>query len=165
MKRFIAVALACGLLGACHVRTRDPGEDRAEIHALLVDYGHTLDSRDFDGFAKLFAKDGVYVTGAGKGVSGKDAGEAMRKAFAENALGFRSPNFHMFFNEVITLDSPDHAHASSMSFYVVPDDHNRPTPALMAHYDDELVREDGHWKFEKRVVQSLIPAPQKVQSR
>jgi uncharacterized protein (TIGR02246 family) len=159
--RLVLPVLAALLLGACHLRTHDQSEDRAEIHALLVDYGRTLDARDFDGFAKLFAKNGVYVAGSGKGVSGKDAGEMMRKTFAENALGFRSPNYHVFFNEVITFDDPNHAHATSMSFYVVPDEKGRPTPALMAGYDDKLVREDGHWKFARRVVHSLIPPPAK----
>lgn len=137
----------------------DEASDRAAIHALLVDYGRTLDDRDFTGFSTLFAKSGVYVAGGGQQVGGKDAGEMMRKTFAENALGFRSPNFHLFFNEVVVLDGPERAHASSMSLYMVPDEHNRPTPALMARYEDELVRENGQWKFARRTVRSLIPAP------
>ena len=40
---------------------RNETADRAAIHALLVAYGATLDARDFDGFAKLFGSDGVYV--------------------------------------------------------------------------------------------------------
>ena len=166
MRRLIAPLVLFGALvpalllaAGCSLRNRDEGEDRAEIHALLVEYGRTLDARDFDGFAALFAKDGVYVAGTGKGVSGKDAGETMRQIFAENALGFREPNFHIFFNEVVVLDDIDHAHATSMSLYMVPGEGNRPTPALMARYDDKLVREDGEWKFASRKVQSLIPAP------
>jgi len=162
MKRFLAfVVLPALFLGACQLRKDDEGKDRAEIHALLVSYGSTLDARDFDGFAKLFARNGVYVTGSGKGVSGKEAGETMRQVFAENALGFREPNFHVFLNEVVALDDIDHAHASSMSLYMVPGADNRPTPALMARYEDKLVREDGAWKFASRKVISLIPAPPK----
>ena len=151
--------LATALLAACQPAAPDRSEDRAAIHRLLVDYGRTLDARDFDGFARLFAKDGVYVAGTGKGVSGKDAGETMRQVFAENALGFKEPNFHVFLNEVVTFDDIDHAHATSMSLYMVPGDGNRPTPALMARYEDKLVREGGEWKFASRKVQSLIPAP------
>lgn len=147
------------LLGACELRTRDEAEDRAEIHALLTDYGRTLDARDFDGFAALFAKDGRYVAGSGEGVSGAQAGALMRQVFAENALGFREPNFHLFFNEVIAFDGIDRATATSMSLYMVPGEDNRPTPAMMARYEDELVREDGKWKFASRKVVSLIPAP------
>ena len=162
MKRLLALTvLPALLLGACQLRKADEGEDRAQIHALLVSYGSTLDARDFDGFARLFAKDGVYVAGTGKGVSGKDAGETMRQVFAENALGFKEPNFHVFLNEVVTLDDIDHAHATSMSFYMVSGADNRPTPALMARYEDKLVREDGAWKFASRKIISLIPAPPK----
>ena len=158
--RRAALLAALALLAACKVvAPHDEARDRAEIHALLVDYGRTLDDRDFDGFSKLFAKDGVYVAGTGNPVSGKQAGEEMRKVFAANALGFRSPNYHVFLNEVITLDGPDAAHATSMSLYMVPGDKGRPTPALMARYKDDLVREDGKWKFERRTVEGLMPAP------
>jgi len=154
-------ALAGLLLCAAPALAQDEAADRAAIHELLVDYGSTLDARDFDGFAALFAKDGVYVAGSGAGASGKDAGEMMRKVFAGNAMGFKEPNFHVFFNEVVTLDGPDRAHATSMSFYVVPNEQNRPEPVLMARYHDDLVREDGKWKFARREVESLIPAPPK----
>jgi uncharacterized protein (TIGR02246 family) len=141
-----------------------PGEsgDRAEIHKLLMDYGATLDRRDFDGFGRLFAKEGTYGPGgSGDANGGLAIAERMRKVFAANAMGFRAPNFHVFFNEVVTLDDANHAHATSMSLYMVPDSENRPSPALMAAYDDSLVREDGTWKFARRAVKSLIPAPPK----
>lgn len=138
---------------------RDETADRAGIHALLVAYGTTLDTRDFKGFAQLFAREGVYVAGTGSESKGPEAAEAMRRIFAENALGFREPNFHIFFNEVVTFDGPDRAHATSMSLYMVPDARNAPSPAMMARYHDVLVREDGAWKFARRTVESLIPAP------
>lgn len=147
------------LAGCQQSAASNEAADRAEIHALLTDYGATLDARDFDGFAELFARDGVYVAGTGDGVSGPEAGVLMKRVFAENALGFREPNYHVFFNQVVTLDGPDRAHASSMSLYMVPDDRGAPTAALMARYKDDLVREDGAWKFARREVQSLMPAP------
>jgi len=156
IKRMLGLVLLPILLGACQLRTQDESKDRAEIHALLTAYGSTIDARDFDGFARLFAKDGVYVTGD-KAAGGKQAGENMRQVFAKNANGFREPNFHMFFNEVITLDDIDHAHATSMSFWVVPGADDRPTPAMAARYEDKLVREDGVWKFASRKIVGLKP--------
>lgn len=147
------------LLMACQqAEPRNEAADRAEIHELLVAYGRTLDARDFEGFSALFASDGVYLAGTGEGVGGKEAGELMRRIFEENALGFRQPNFHVFLNEVVTLDGPDSAHASSMSLYMVPDDKGRPEAAMMARYEDTLVREDGRWKFASRKVEGLMPA-------
>ena len=153
--------LACALLAACQPAAPDRSEDRAAIHHLLVDYGRTLDARDFDGFAKLFARDGVYVAG-GSGaqpLSGAQAGEAMRRTFAENALGFAEPNYHLFFNETVDFTGPDSASAGSQSLYMVPGEGGAPRAALMAQYDDRLVREGGRWKFARRAVRGLLPAP------
>ena len=33
----------------------------------------------------------------------------------------------------------------------------KPVPQLAGHYDDEFIREDGHWKFLRRVAQGDIP--------
>ena len=39
-------------------------EDKDAIHAVMMNYGRTLDARDFAGFAELFARDAEYVAGA-----------------------------------------------------------------------------------------------------
>jgi len=150
---------AAALLAACQPAAPDRSEDRAAIHQVLVDYGRTLDARDFDGFAALFARDGVYVAGGGRSVSGAQAGVAMRRTFAENALGFAEPNYHLFFNETVAFTGPDSARAGSQSLYMVPGEDGAPRAAMMARYDDELVREDGRWKFARRVVHGQMPAP------
>ena len=159
--RHAGFLLAAGLLTACQPAPPDRSEDRAAIHRLLVDYGRTLDARDFDGFAALFAREGVYVAGGrdGQPLSGAEAGEAMRRTSAENALGFAEPNYHVFFNETVHFTGPDSASATSQSLYLVPDDAGAPRAAMMAQYDDELVREGGRWKFARRVVRGLMPAP------
>jgi hypothetical protein len=162
MQRLLAFAccLAFALIPAMPAAAqRNETADRAAIHALLVAYGSTLDARDFDGFGRLFGKDGVYAAGGGTEAKGAAAGEMMRNIFTANALGFREPNFHLFFNEVVTFNGPNRARATSMSLYMVPDETNRPMAALMARYEDELVRTDGRWVFARRAVKSLIPAP------
>jgi hypothetical protein len=162
LRAIALLTLALALAAPAGAAMRSESGDRAEIHKLLVDYGATLDRRDFDGFGRLFARDGTYGPGgAGDAKGGPVIAERMRKVFASNALGFRAPNFHIFFNEVVILDDTSHAHATSMSLYMVPDADNRPSPALMAAYDDRLVREDGAWKFASRAVKSLMPAPPK----
>lgn len=156
----LALLAACATLPA--QAQRNEAADRAAIHALLTAYGSTLDAGDFEGFGKLFGKSGVYVTG-GREAKGPDAAANMRRVFAANPMGLPDPKFHIFFNEVVTFDGPDTAQATSMSFYVAPDANNRPAPVLMARYEDQLVREDGHWVFARRVVRSLIPAPRPAQ--
>ena len=168
-----ALLLAASALSACAstvgtgpaatansgVRTSDRSEDRAAIHALLMAYGETLDARDFYGFARLFARDGTYGGGAGgKGQRAAEAAETLRRIFAENPSGAGEPNFHLFFNEVVRFTGPDSAAATSKSLWMVPGDNGAPAPALMAEYDDIIVREDGEWKFARRQVRGLLPA-------
>jgi uncharacterized protein (TIGR02246 family) len=138
----------------------DRGEDRAAIHALLVAYGETIDARDFDGFAALFAEGGTYAGGAGgAGVPGAEAAEALERTFEENALGLGEPNYHLFFNEVVRFTGPDSATVTSKSLFMAPGEGGRPEAAMMAAYADELVREGGTWKFARRQVTGLMPAP------
>lgn len=154
-KALWTAALAALLLAGCATVPRhNEVADRAAIHALLTAYGSTLDARDFDGFAALFARGGTY-----NGAAFPGAAENMRQIFAENRLGFKEPNYHVFFNEVVTFEDADHAQATSMSFYVVPGENGAPAPAMMARYRDALVREDGRWKFASREIESLLPAP------
>jgi uncharacterized protein (TIGR02246 family) len=157
--RLAAIALL--VAGALPAQAqRNEAADRAAIHALLMAYGSTLDNRDFEGFGKLFGTDGVYVGGGATGeAKGPAAGEMMRKVFAANAFGVREPNFHLFYNEVVTFDGPDRARATSMSLWMVPDEKNRPTALMAGRYEDQLVRKDGKWLFARRVVKSVTNRP------
>jgi hypothetical protein len=83
----------------------------------------------------------------------------MRRTFAENALGFAEPNYHLFFNETVDFTGPTAPSPSSQSLYMVPGEGGAPRAAMMARYDDQLVREDGRWKFARRVVHGQMPAP------
>lgn len=132
--------------------------DRAAIEELLRAYGRTIDERDFEAFGALFAEDGEYGSGPVTSVGPEAIAESMRSVFEANALGFAEPNFHVFFNEVIAVDG-DNARASSMSFYIVPGEDGLPKIALMARYDDELIRVSEGWKFRSRRVEGLLPAP------
>jgi hypothetical protein len=83
----------------------------------------------------------------------------MRKVFANNTSGAKEPNFHLFYNEVVTFDGPDKAHATSMSLWMVPDDQGRPTPLMSGRYEDQLVRKNGKWLFARREVKRITNTP------
>lgn len=135
-------------------------EDREEIRRLLLDYGRTLDQRDFKAFSSLFAQDAEYAGGGGMGViKGPEAiAKSLEAVILQNPTGFRSPNFHLFSNEVIEIRG-DEAVAVSKGMFVVPRADNRPEIVMLAAYDDVLTRESGRWKFRKRTVRGEIPAP------
>ena len=130
--------------------------DKDEIQTLLLDYGRHLDSRDFAAYGRLFAKDGEWVGGFGT-ASGGPAGI---QAFMEKAMGTgpnRANNYHILSNFVITV-AGDTATAWSRWAFVVPGA-NGATIAQAGRYDDTLVRENGRWRFKRRVASNDTAPP------
>ena len=132
-------------------------EDKEEIRALLIEYGRTLDARDFKAFSELFARDAGTWDG-GMGVAkGPDAiRKMMEDTIGKNTGGVRSPNFHLFDNEIITVDGGRATAVSKWSFVVQGED-KRPQWVYLGHYHDTFIKQDGHWKFLLRKVTSAIP--------
>src|SRR6185436_16647465 len=130
-------------------------EDKEEIQRLLLDYGRHLDARDFRAYSLLFAKDGVW-----QGGFGTVAGPAQIQAFMEKAMGTApntARNYHLLSNFVITVDG-DTATAWSRWAFVVPGERGAAI-SQAGRYDDQLVREDGHWRFKRRVASNDTPGP------
>jgi hypothetical protein len=134
-------------------------EAREEIRILMHDYGRLLDARDFDGFAQLFAAQSEYDS-AGTVTRGPQAiAASLQSIIGRNPLGFKTPNFHIFFNESIEVQG-ERGTAVSKSAFVVPGDGNQPNAVMLANYHDDFIRENGRWKFLRRRVRSDIPVPQ-----
>ena len=133
-------------------------EDLEEIRRLLMDYGRFLDRRDFESFSLLFAEnDGEWIGGMGRARGQKAIRRLMEETIGTNA-GEDSPgNFHLFTNDRIDLNG-DRAAAETKWIFMVRSAGGKPEPFYLGHYEDELVREKGEWKFLRRVVFSDIPA-------
>ena len=132
-------------------------EDENEIRNLLLDYGRHLDGRDFKAYASLFAKDGEWVGGFGS-----VSGPANIQAFMEKNMGTgpnRRNDYHLLSNFVITVNG-DSATAWSRWAFVVPGQSGA-TLAQAGRYDDTLVRENGRWRFKKRVASNDTAPPAK----
>ena len=130
-------------------------EDREEIRLLLLDYGRHLDSRDLKAYAALFAADGEWIGGFGT-VRGRDN----IQAFMEKNMGTgpnRAGNYHLLSNFVITVQG-DTATAWSRWAFVVPEASGARI-AQAGRYDDTLVRENGRWRFKRRVASNDTPPP------
>ena len=133
-------------------------EDREAIRLVLRDYGRLLDERRFDEFGQLFSEQGEYVAGATTR-GPQQIAEGLRRTFAGNSLGLAEPNFHVLFNERITL-AGSKAVSSSQSFFVAPGADGAPRIVMMASYEDELVKTPAGWRFAKRVVKgNMSPRP------
>jgi ketosteroid isomerase-like protein len=137
-------------------------EDLEQIRQLFLDYKDVLDQKDFGAYASLFAEDGEFVAIAG-GARGRAAIEAMVAAMPGTDLlsAKVGDDFHLVLNPQIQLnpDDADRASAQSTWAYVVKGDDGEPDLAKLGHYDDELVREAGRWRFLRREAPMDIPAP------
>lgn len=169
-------ALACLAGGCSQTSTAPPGvtatdlamlrgelsaaQAQGSIRSLLHAYGRLIDARDWDGFAKIWTDDAVYVGGPGseKVTGGPAIAQFLHQIIAANPSSVGEPNFHVFFNEEIEV-SGDQAKATSMSTFVTPGPAGAPAMVMLARYEDDLVRRDGEWKFQRRVVKAQLPAP------
>jgi uncharacterized protein (TIGR02246 family) len=130
-------------------------EDKEQIAQLLIDYGRHLDSRDLAAYASLFATDGEWVGGFG---TVKGRGEI--KAFMEKSLGTgpnRNNSYHIMSNFTIAVTG-DTATAWSRWTFVTPGERGAMI-AQAGRYDDTFVRENGVWKFKKRVASNDTAPP------
>ena len=65
--------------------------------------------------------------------------------------------WHWISDPTIVVDG-DRATASSLWMHVRRGDDDRPLLPTLGGYDDELIREDGRWRFLRRSVSPLVPA-------
>jgi ketosteroid isomerase-like protein len=130
-------------------------EDIQEIQRVLLDYGRFLDARDFASYSRLFAKDGEWAGGFGT-----VQGPAAIQAFMEKQIAGpnRGNTFHILSNFEIDVQG-DTATAWSRWTFVTPGPDKKPAVSQAGRYDDTFVRENGHWKFKRRVASNDIPVP------
>lgn len=151
----VAIATIGGIAGAAspsplELRLQQM-EDRAAIERLLLDYGLTLDNRDFAAYSQLFAAEGEWkgALGTHKGPAAIRA--AMEKTFSDPAALADIPkgkNFHVMSNFIIEVQG-DRATAKSMFiFYKMAG--SKPEAAVAGRYEDVLIRENGKWRFLQR---------------
>jgi len=170
MRRFSGLKAACagallvgGFMAAAHaaepasLATRIQAiEDREAITRLLMEYGRSLDNRDFATYSNLFATHGEWI---GSGNFGSYRGPAaikaaMEKTFANAKDIPKGTNFHIMSNVIIDLQGDRATASSKWIFYTL--DKAKPEAAIAGRYDDVLIRENGTWKFLKRVAAAPV---------
>ncbi len=121
-------------------------EDQLEIQGLVARYNHAIDSGEGQDYAGTFTLQGVLDAGA-LVVEG-------REALAKFATGLPSSQHsprHITTNLVIEGDGDRATVRAYVQMYVLAGDPPHPELAVSGKYDDALVRDDGHWVFERRV--------------
>ena len=132
-------------------------EDIEAIRNVLLDYGRYLDARDFSAYSKLFSKTGEWAGGFGT-----VKGPAEIQAFMEKNLpgANRGNTFHILSNFVIEVNG-DRATAWSRWTFITPGVDGKPIASQAGRYDDVFIREDGRWKFQRRLASNDIPVAPK----
>jgi hypothetical protein len=149
-------------------------EDEKEIQDLLIAYERTLDTRDFKAYSELFTKDGEWSGGMGtatggpqeiynlmtRGRGGNGGNAATGTGAAAGArrqptIGWGS-TYHIMSNFKVDIDG-DTAKASSRWTFITAA--RGPGINLAGRYEDTLAREDGRWKFKKRLALNEVSPP------
>jgi len=131
-------------------------EAKEEIRNLLQEYRRTLDIRDLRAFSALFAANGSWAGASGEG-SGPEGIYAMLTAsLTDNPPWPGATLWHVITDPQITVEG-DRATASSLWMHVRRGDGDATTLPTLGTYDDELVVEDGRWRFLRRAVTRQIP--------
>ena len=135
-------------------------EDALAIRRLLVDYAWTQDARDFAAYAGLFARDGEWVNGTTVHKGPEDSRKMLAGIYGTPVANYvNRESFHITTNIEIDLDG-DHATARSRHLLFTRGPDGRPKPTLAGQYRDDLIREDGAWKFLRRVDTPVMPTPE-----
>jgi uncharacterized protein (TIGR02246 family) len=133
-------------------------EAREEIHALLMAYRRALDEKDFHGYAALFGSDGVFTAGDFVATGGDEILAMLESMVPEFLAPEGGDDLHLVCNVDIDVHDDDTATARSTWVYLVRGDGDVPEVSKLGHYEDELVREDGRWRFARRHAPSVVPA-------
>ena len=126
--------------------------EKDAIRDLLSQYCFAVDSRRYGDMAALFAADGRWQTAFGE-AAGRAAIEAlMRRLMPPFGTGPRA--LHATTNVVITL-AGERAHVTS-NWLVVRNGPDGPSCDGGGLYLDEVVKEDGRWRFLSRRIDRFI---------
>jgi 3-phenylpropionate/cinnamic acid dioxygenase small subunit len=121
-------------------------EDLMEIHQLFIDYGAHLDAGRFDAYGNLFAREGEALMGPMGRAKGPANIAAMMSGILADKVG---TTFHIVSSPRVTLKGDE---ASSEVMWSVVSKMPDGTASLNAigRHVDELIREEGLWRFLKR---------------
>jgi uncharacterized protein (TIGR02246 family) len=132
-------------------------EAREEIHALLMAYRRALDEKDFRAYAELFASDGVFTAGDFVATGRDEILEMLDAMVPEYLAPVGGDDLHLVCNLDIEVGDGDTARATSTWVYLVRGEGDVPKLSKLGHYEDELRREDGRWRFARRHAPTVIP--------
>ena len=132
-------------------------EDKEEIRNLIQEYRRTLDDRDLRAFSELFAAAGTWTGRSGTATGPQEIYSMLEAALPENPPAPGSTLWHLNTDPAIRVDG-HRATAFTFWMHVRRGEGDTPLLPTLGGYQDELIRENGRWRFVLRSVTPLIPA-------
>ena len=132
-------------------------EDREEIRNLIQAYRKTLDDRDLRAFSELFTAEGTWTGRSGTATGPEEIYSMLSAALPDNPPAPGSTLWHLNTDPAIEVDG-DRATAFTFWMHVRRGDGDVPVLPTLGGYEDELIRENGSWRFQLRTAVPLIPA-------
>jgi uncharacterized protein (TIGR02246 family) len=124
--------------------------DEREIRAVLIAIARTVDQKDFEGTAALYAQDGELVT-----PWGSHRGRDGLAEYIRGDLGAFAGLHHVSAGHEIEV-APDRqtarARMTLLATHVL-DEEGTDFTTVGGHYDVDLVREDGAWRLSRVRIQ------------
>jgi 3-phenylpropionate/cinnamic acid dioxygenase small subunit len=129
-------------------------EDREAIRNVFVKYAEHLDGGDYQGYASLFARDGVFGEARGREQVAEQMAAYGKRVDQGKAARRFNPAVHLISNVDIDLEG-GRARAKAVWSYVTNDPDSMPVTLQFGTYDDDLVREDGEWKIAEHRINRI----------
>jgi SnoaL-like domain len=128
-------------------------DDRAAIDALQARYMFALDWCNAEAYRGTFAKDGV-LTSSNVEEHGDEIAAFIRSSCPNSQAGSLQGSAHLrhFFTNVVLDIKGNQASGRTYWFVMGTDADHRAQLRAYGHFEDELAREDGTWKFARRKV-------------
>jgi uncharacterized protein (TIGR02246 family) len=123
-------------------------EDLEEIRQLYIDYGRHLDTGDAESYALLFARDAKLRLGPVMRADGREEIERVAAATVRPAPDGAKRSVHVLASPRIDL-AGDAASGECVWAAVSRAEAGAPN-VLVGRHVDELIREDGRWRFASR---------------
>ncbi|MBM4258648.1 MAG: nuclear transport factor 2 family protein [Deltaproteobacteria bacterium] len=125
--------------------------DKAAIAELIARYNYAIDHNDYQGWANTFAPDGVF-----QGVIGRfHAHKELDKFIASvKSLTDKSPNLRHYVTNILPEITGHEARCTSFLLMTSTTKGGVSTIALAGEYEDRLVKINGQWLFQQRIVRA-----------
>ena len=122
-------------------------EDLEEIRRLYLDYGMNLDAGDAAAYAKLFARDAKLRLGPVMRGDGREEIEAAAAQTVKLAPDGSRTSVHVLNAPRIELNGDT---ATGECIWLAVSVSSGTQKTMVGRHVDELVKEDGRWRFAKR---------------